>query len=127
MWLFKTDGTKGGHRCEPAEIRVSVMRKHGSALRIAFGDKVLKAARWKRGDKIIPDFDESTGTFTVSRSTNGRGWSLSAQNGKGSGILAARAELTDAALKVLDKFQLPAAIDDYAEDGGTIVFSMTSR
>jgi len=126
MWLFKTDGTRRGRHCDISEIRVTVMRKHGNALRIAFGGKVLKAARWKLGDKIIPEFDESTGTFTVSRSTNGRGWSLSAAS-KGSSILAIRAELTDAAIKLLDKFHVPAEIDDYAEDGGTIIFSLIKR
>ena len=102
-------------------VRVSYVQKNGSksVLLIRFTPQVVKDARWKTGDGVDIDVDDS-GAVTVARAK--KGWSLSGKNVKAG--LTVRLTLFPEDTKALKRFEIPADVLEYAEDGGDVVFQL---
>jgi hypothetical protein len=94
-----------------------------TAIAFRFAESVVTEARWKIGDRLVPDFDEHNGTFRLSRVASG--WSLSKARRCRSYTL--KLKISDSAVKEFQRFVFPADVYDYIEDGGDLVFDVERK
>jgi hypothetical protein len=121
MKLGKPGSSSRSGRRKLGPIRVSYVQQKGHRLvmLLRFTSQVIKDARWKIGDILDVEMDDS-GNVTVARSA--QGWMLSGKSDTTDGTIRLTVYPDD--LKALHPYAIPADIQDYAEDGGAILFQL---